>query len=125
MTEISLPEPVIEYLVKLDAHMQGRMVNGYLCSQCRKTLITTHVHPGVTPIGIECRMTKGCPGIAYSLNYPEGPVPEELGPPTWEWYRPEQEEYDTLATFMKEHVMQGGLMLREIGGKSGPDQALP
>lgn len=114
MTEISLPPEVIDYLVKLESYLNGRKINGYLCNQCRAILITTHVHPGVTPVGLECRKTKGCPGIAYSLNYPSDEIPESLGPPTHEWYRPELEEYELLGTFQKEHVMQGGLLLREI-----------
>ena len=65
---------------------------------------------GVTPFSIRCRHPVGkCDGLAYSFFY-KGI--SEFSIPVWEWYRPETlEEIDPRNL---DHVMKGGLLLREI-----------
>lgn len=54
--------------------------------------------------------------MAESAFYPKGPRPAHIPAPSWEWYKPDAEEYKFISGAMKEHVDMGGLMLRKIGG---------
>jgi hypothetical protein len=111
-TPIVLDARVVEHLEKLAAQMGDRKVNGYYCDTCKGTLLVEHVDEGVTPMFLGCRATSGCRGMSRSLGYPPPPVPADLGEPTHEWYRPLQDEFDGLAGAMRDHVLEGGLMLR-------------
>jgi hypothetical protein len=119
--DLDRPEPIVlapdiqAYITLLAAQMGDRRVNGYHCPSCGRTLIVTHLDEGVTPVFLACRKTAGCTGQSHSLGYPPSPVPAYLGEPTHEWYRPGQEQFDSLDPAMREHVERGGLMLREVG----------
>lgn len=102
-------------------------MNIYICEHgCHN--ITVDVDKGVTPFMIGCEfkgrpdrpanpkyMKNGkCIGTAKSCMYPK-----EIGEntpypvPTHEWYRPALKEYSKLSEYEKEHVLNGGLLLRE------------
>jgi hypothetical protein len=102
-------------------------MNIYICEHsCHN--ITVDVNKGVTPFMIGCeftgrpdrpanplKMKNGkCIGTASSRMYPK-----ELGPgvpypvPTHEWYRPSLDEFNRLSDPEKDHVKQGGLLLRK------------
>lgn len=102
-------------------------LNLYVCEHgCHN--ITVDVDKGVTPFMIPCQfkgrpdrpanpalMKDGkCIGLAKSSMYPRELPPEVPYPvPTHEWYKPEGAEYDALQGGAKEHVDNGGLLLRE------------
>lgn len=114
MSALTLPDATVAHLEQLARSMGGRTTNGYRCAKCHRILIVTHADAGVTPACLSCRKTPGCDGASYSMGYPAAPVPAELGAPTHEWYRPEQVEFDTLDPYIQDHVMRGGLLLREV-----------
>jgi len=101
-------------------------MNIYVCEYgCHN--ITVDVDKGTTPFMIGCeftgrpdrpadpsKMKNGkCTGIAKSAMYPKEkddstPYPE----PTHEWYRPELSQYAKLSKAEKDHVNNGGLLIR-------------
>lgn len=106
-------------------------MNIYICEHgCHN--ITVDVDKGVTPFMIPCefrgrpdrpanpkKMKNGkCIGIARSCMYPQ-----ELGEgipypkPEFEWYRPDLKEFNALSNPEKDHVKQGGLLMRKITNK--------
>lgn len=88
-------------------------INGYRCDSCKKYILVIHADKGVTPMFLECKATEGCGGRSVSLMYPKTPMPDELKAKIqWEWYRPNQEEFNTMDEAMKYHLRQGGLALR-------------
>ncbi len=101
-----------------------RYINAYQCIVCENWMWTKHkdeVH-GVTPASMKCRSEGGChEGLAMSLWYP--PIINgrilllDLGDIHihWEWYKPNNKEYSDLSVVMRDHVDQGGLILRYTG----------
>ena len=99
----------------------------YICEHgCHN--ITVDVDKGVTPFMIRCeftgrpdrpadpsKMKNGkCIGVAESCMYPKQIDDNVKYPvPTHEWYRPDLEEYSKLNKYEKEHVVNGGLLLRK------------
>ena len=80
--------------------------NTYRCNTCGLFVITEDIDEGVTPFAIGCRATEGCKGMMYSSFYQ---CPQNLFA-MWEWYTPET--LDGLDPATREHVEQGGLILR-------------
>ncbi|WP_066280289.1 hypothetical protein, partial [Blastomonas sp. CCH1-A6] len=81
--------------------------NAYECEKCGSYIVTVDREPGVTPFMVSCG---NCSSMATSKFYRVQAYLE----PTHEWYRPE-----TLAGLkggVREHVENGGLLLRKIGG---------
>lgn len=93
--------------------------NAYVCDQCGRYTVTIDRDEGVTPMFLACRATPECTGRAVSLGYPEGTVPDHIGAPAFEWYRPAERELRDLDAATFEHVARGGLLLRPISGDSG------
>jgi hypothetical protein len=90
-------------------------VNGWACEDCGQTTYCIHVDDGVTPFYLGCRATEGCEGMAKSMFYPSGPVPDyALDKLAFEWYMPDAEERAGLKPEVREHVEKGGLLLREL-----------
>lgn len=84
--------------------------NIYVCeNDMTHRQVTVDIHRGVTPFLKKCPV-KDCPGIGVSSMYR---VVEWGIEPEWEWYRPSRDEYPGLQLSMKEHVMSGGLLIRE------------
>ena len=89
--------------------------NCYIDKVCGFYIVTIDRHAGVTPMFLACRNPEGCTGKMHSMGYP--PIqakPAWLGEPTHEWYRPESVDDDALDDAEADHVMNGGLLLREI-----------
>ena len=85
--------------------------NVYTCQVCHKFFVTVDVDDGVTPFMTECKEA-GCKGGAHSSFYPTGPRPPRIPAPTYEWYKPDAAEMASLSGGVRQHVEQGGLLLR-------------
>ena len=86
--------------------------NYYYCNACGRHITTIDVDDGVTPMFIACWATKGCAGWMHSSMYrlPAGiRKPNEVA---WEWYRPRKRELSKMSPCTKQHVRDGGLLLR-------------
>ena len=94
----------IKLIASTDFGERRGMRNGYQCGQCKEIIYTRNKVPGVTPEYINC----DCGGTACSLWYR---VPQ-AGVADYEWYRPTDEEYKNLTESQKDHVQDGGLLLR-------------
>lgn len=103
--------------------MKFERKNAYFCKKCRKVTITVDVDEGVTPMFILC---PDCRKQATSMMYqlplcmrteftPNGGITEL--PAQFEWYRPDKKEIEKLSKGEKEHVKQGGLLMRKRTGK--------
>lgn len=89
--------------------------NFYYDRACRFGIITVDVHAGTTPMFLACRNPKKCSGVMNSYGYPDpASKPAWLGDPTHEWYRPEEIDDDAEDDPVADHVMNGGLLLREV-----------
>ncbi len=100
------------------SHVPGQnLINVYQCETCRGEIVTVDRAPGVTPLMVTCRADALCMGRMFSKNYR---VSQELVP-TWEWYKPHHHELKTSSTGMREHVLAGGLLLREISQPPAQD----
>jgi len=111
-----LPVATVKYVRELkekDWYSRSAGINGYLCETCGLVTVTVDKHPGVTPFVLSCRM-EGCRGITQSMMYPPAMT---FDVPLWEWYRPSADENKTLDSYTKDHVRNGGLLLRKIGDK--------
>lgn len=106
-------------------------INGWACDKCGEVTYCVHVDDGVTPMFLACRATGAvgaCGGTGTSLMYPPPPVPDHaLAAVRWEWYKPDppKRRFDTdtgkfftppdsLTPAERQHVEQGGLLLREL-----------
>lgn len=93
--------------------MVGRE-NFYYDNGCRFGLVTVDLHAGTTPMFIACKNPKGCSGVMNSMGYPDpSQKPKWLGPATHGWYRPERVD-DDQEDEKTDHIMDGGLLLREL-----------
>lgn len=92
----------------------GRTHNAYVCDACKAAFHTVDAHPGVTPLAMSHHMfaATDCLGRCISQGYPAGRIPDELGEPTHEWYRPSGEALEQCTPRVVDHVMRGGLLLR-------------
>lgn len=86
--------------------------NEYTCEKCGFIVRTVDRAKGITPFMILCKAPEGCDGMATSAFY-RVPIISRL-PVTWEWYRPMLKELGTFDPGTREHVEQGGLLLRRI-----------
>lgn len=53
-----------------------------------------------------------CTGTGFSMFYRADP--SKLPTPHWEWYRPDKKELRGYGRETREHVRQGGLLLRPL-----------
>jgi len=106
-------------------------MNIYICEHgCHN--ITVNVDKGVTPFMMKClregdakrpldksKSKNGvCVGMAKSCMYPERINDAQDYPVAkHEWYRPDNQEYSALNNAEKDHVRNGGLLIRKITGK--------
>lgn len=79
--------------------------NAYECEECGSYIVTVDREPGVTPFMVSCG---NCGAFAKSKFYRVQSYLE----PTHEWYRPET--LDDLKDWERQHVENGGLLLRAI-----------
>lgn len=92
--------------------MVGRE-NLYYCPTCKGSVCTVDRDAGVTPMFLSCR-TETCSGIMRSSMYPPPETkPAWVGEATEEWYRPNEID-DDAEDATADHLMGGGLLLREV-----------
>lgn len=102
------------------ASFEGR-VNGWICQSCGVPTYCVHVHHGTTPMFLACRAEglppddAECKGTGVSMGYPRPMPPRHVVTAiTFEWYKPEEDEYRRLLAQMRDHVDRGGLLIRPI-----------
>lgn len=88
-------------------------INAYFCLECGAGIVTVDRDEGVTPAMMGCRATPGCRGMSQSCWYRP---PKGAPAPTFEWYRPTDEEAMAAGPAMYEHHKSGGLFIRPITG---------
>jgi hypothetical protein len=87
-------------------------INIYVCEKCGGNTVTIDIHEGCTPFMLDCRASGkegDCDGMAQSSFYRVSPLSPE---PQWEWFKPIEEDYDSLSPAMRQHVDDGGLDIR-------------
>lgn len=84
--------------------------NRYTCDTCGWWFITIDVAVGVTPFTTACR-APGCKGYAVSSFYVLDAA-DAACTPGLEWYRPEADDPALEKPHNRQHVAQGGLLLR-------------
>jgi len=100
---------------ELDGYPGPGTRNAYRCKKCHRYSVTVHADQGVTPMFLGC-LHEGCDGQGVSAMYPPEPWPAGIDEATHEWYRPTEKELKKVSPAELQHVRQGGLLLREIGG---------
>lgn len=86
------------------------MKNIYVCEKCGGGIVTINRDDGTTPFMIMCRAKDGCGGVMRSQFYPSNAV---MFVADWEWFRPVSTK--GYSPEMKDHIKNGGLVLRKIG----------
>lgn len=78
----------------------------YTCVHCKRRLITAEADSGTVPQLIDCIF---CPSLMVSQFRRK----DQSLTATHEWYRPSNDELSVMNQTVKDHVSQGGLILRE------------
>lgn len=96
-------------------------INGWTCGTCGEHTYAVHVNEGVTPFMLGCRAEglepkkANCKGLARSMMYPSKPPPSHVKTAVkWEWYTPDNVEYQLLNRDVREHVDKRGLLIRQL-----------
>jgi hypothetical protein len=96
-----------ETLPSIPTHRVG-VHNVYVCHACAVNTVTVDRAKGTTPSALACPQ---CGNVALSSGYPRAASTLD---PTFEWYRPELDEFLGLAPDHRAHVLNGGLLIRPI-----------
>lgn len=107
-----------DYYTRIDL---ANRVNCYLCPSCKDVTKTKDVDRGVTPAMISCSW---CGDVSHSTFYKDI-APYRLH--TKEWYRPSLEEVLEMAASKDntvEHILMGGLIMREVSEEDNMNNAL-
>lgn len=107
--------------VFLDEVKPSQKINVYTCPKGHKT-VTVDLVDGTTPMFLNCRnITDGhaCDQTSRSAWY----MCDQTLTPEFEWYRPGPEE--KLNKEERQHCIQGGLLIRRIGGPVATPPAPP
>lgn len=93
---------------------RGRGIDVYICDECGARFCTQYVDKGVTPFVIKCRSCEHGDAVhRKTLNVSQW-IPLVLqGETCHDWVRPTLEQFLRLSPGAQEHVLQGGLMLKE------------
>lgn len=105
-----LAKSVRDWINDKGARPWGRL-NVYTCEVCGADLFTNDRDIGVTPFMIKCREAN-CNGFARSHMYRIEWEKFFGQQPTHEWFRPETLDGQDDETV--EHLVKGGLLLREV-----------
>lgn len=95
---------------------KGNRINAYVCYNLHST-ITVQLDDGSIPAILKCQ-TEGCNMPSRSML---GMVNQKF-PPTHEWFKPSDIVVETLSPPDRNHVMNGGLMLRPILSNPGEEK---
>lgn len=85
---------------------RGRGIDVYRCDKCGGETCTKYVDFGVTPFVMKC---SHCGGNAVHRETVAG----VLNKTVHEWVRPPYEYYKRMSKGLREHIEQGGLVLRQ------------
>lgn len=109
-TSFKLPPDVAAQLNALEEAGKSYLgrLNIYVCDKCRGHIVTRDVDTGVTPFMTSCKSTPDCQGMMKSSMYR---VFDQDMAASHVWYRPTTAQFLSGGTL--EHVMRGGLLLRE------------
>lgn len=97
-----------EHITNTYKNKDLKSINCYTCEHCQHITKTINVDKGVIPYMFRC---PNCKGYAYSSYF------ENIAPfldPTIEWYRPTIEDTIQLNALDLEHILNGGLMFRNV-----------
>lgn len=118
MTEKEMKRQYDELVENIeDARMfdgRGSGVDVYTCDKCGAKFYTQYVHKGVTPFTIQCHTCNhGTAVHRETINLHQWVKLEEAGEKLHSWVRPTFEELLRLSPGAQQHVLQGGLVLRD------------
>ena len=88
---------------------RGKGVDIYLCRECQKVIMTRYKDKGVTPFSMQCE----CKSSLVHVDTINEQTAKALGHKVLDWYRPSFEEFLKLSEWEQEHVLNGGLILKE------------
>lgn len=92
---------------------RGSGVDVYTCMDCGERFYTQYVDKGVTPFTVACRKCGGIARHDNTIRYSEWRALEYAGKVLHSWMRPTLGQFLKLRPAAREHVLKGGLMLRE------------
>ena len=93
-------------------------VNNYECKHCNYLTVTLNMNVGTTPFGIKCPRCGGYD--SYSTFYRL----KACSHVTHVWYRPDKEEMEELekkTPGWRDHILNGGLILKRIEDEINPN----
>lgn len=122
-------EPAAVYTKAVLDHLAAKLseqnrLNAWRCEVCSVPFIAFDRHPGTTPMLVAHQTLDpdtDCTGMCASVFYSREGVyaaAVDLGQqqvtPSHEWYRPSAVELRAAPGGIREHVAQGGLLVREV-----------
>ena len=109
--QFALPPEVFAQLQQLEDSGRSLLgkLNIYTCDACRGHIVVCDIDTGVTPFMLGCKATPECKGMMKSSMYR---VFDQDMAASHVFYRPTTTQFLDQATL--QHVMQGGLLLREV-----------
>lgn len=100
-----------------DARMfdgRGKGIDVYICDNCGARFYTQYVDKGVTPFVTKCRSCEhGSAVHKETISLHQWVRLEEQGEKLHSWVRPTFEQFLKLSPATQEHILNGGLILRE------------
>jgi hypothetical protein len=110
------PHQTVEWI---HAHAaEALRMNVWECEDCKGLVLCFDRHAGVTPFLVSHRtLGADCEGTCRSHFYSGASARaarDVLGQPSHEWYRPSADELKGKPRPVVDHVMQGGLLVREV-----------
>lgn len=93
--------------------MAEKTINTYTCHAGHE-IVTVRRVKGMTPKTMRCKHP-GCNGSSNSADFN---VDQKLEP-TFEFYKPTEQEMEKLTPLEKDHVNNGGLLCRKIDKHDG------
>lgn len=112
------PTQVLEWIAG-QAPTRGRF-NVWVCESCHQAFLCYDRHPGTTPFTVAHQTLDpetSCQGITVSTFYNGDRARDalvELGAPSHEWYRPSATALRHESRAARDHVLQGGLLVRPV-----------
>lgn len=93
---------------------RGKGIDVYICDDCGAKFYTQYVDKGVTPFVIVCQSCKHGNAVhRETITLHEWVKLEAMGEKLHSWVRPTFEQFLKLPPATQDHILQGGLILRE------------